>query len=226
MIMFSGSGGGGGGGGGGMGGMGDISQGLTQMFGGIFGHSDKPYREAKKILEDYLGRARDTQNPFLDMGKSAIPKYQEWLNGMKDPSGFINGLMNNYGESPWAKFQQEQALRASGNAGSAAGLGGSTPMSQFNQQNARDISSQDMDKWLQNVLGINKEYGTGLGNEINSGQHAADSLTNLYSDMGSSIAGAKYGQQAAKNKDRNDIWGGAFKTGEGIAKAYFGGGMM
>lgn len=219
MVMFSGA-------GGGSSSASDISQGLSQMFSGLFSNSGKPYRESGKVLEDYLRRARDTQNPFLDMGTGAIPQYQDWLKGMKDPSGFINNLMGNYGESPWAKFQQEQALRASGNQGAASGMGGSTPMSQFNQQNARDISSQDMNSWLQNVLGINTQYGTGLHNEIQGGQHAADELSSLYKDFGEDLAGTKYNSLAAKNKDRNDIWGGAFRAGEGAAKAYFGGGML
>lgn len=196
----------------------DMTAGMTQMFGGLFGNSGKPYRESGKVLEDYLSRARDAQNPFLEMGTKAIPKYQKWLNGMKDPSGFINGLMDNYGESPWAKYQQEQALRASGNAGSSTGMGGSTPMSQFNQQNARDISSQDMNSWLQNVLGINTQYGAGLNNEIQGGQHSADTLGQLYSNFGEDLAGVKYNSLAAKARDKADIWGGFFKTGGGAAK--------
>lgn len=204
----------------------DISQGLTQLFGGLFGNSGKPYKEAGKVLEDYLRRARDTQNPFLEMGKGAIPQFDEWLNGMKDPSGFINHLMGGYQESPFAKFQQEQAMRAAQNQGSASGLTGSTPLTQFAQQNARDISSQDMNTWLQNVLGINTQYGAGRQSQIAGGQHAADALSQLYQNFGENLAGAKYGSIAGKQKDRNDIWGGLFRTGEGAAKAYFGGGMF
>jgi hypothetical protein len=110
--------------------------------------------------------------------------------------------------------------------GSANGLTGSTPLTQFAQQNARDISSQDMNGWLQHVLGINTQYGSGLQNEINSGQNAANSLSKLYSDFGGNLAASKYGSQAAHNKDKVDKWGGLFRMGEGAAKAYFGGGMM
>jgi len=220
--MFSGFGGGGGGSSAGD----DLSQGFNQSFTGFFGHSDKPYRESGKVLEDYLGRARDTQTPFLQMGKEAIPDYQQWLQGQRDPSGFINNLMRQYSESPWAKYQQDQSMRAAGNMGSASGLTGSTPLTQFAQQNAHDISQQDMSSWLQNVLGINTQYGSGLQNEINSGQNAANSLSKLYSDFGGNLAASKYNSQAAHNQDKVNKWGGLFRMGEGAAKAYFGGGMM
>lgn len=213
--MFGGSGGGdnSGGYGGGGGGFGGRSP-LGMIFGGLFGHSDRPYKDAMKEYEKYGNKAAETQNPFLNMGKGAIPQFQEWLQGQKDPSGFINKLMGGYNESPWAKFEQEQALRRAGNAGSVgdtmAGGIGSTPMAQFEQQNARDISSQDMEKWLSHVLGINTQYGGGLQNEITGGQNAANSLTSMYGDMGNRMGEAAYGAATQKNKDRNSIWGGLF----------------
>ncbi len=206
------------------GGAGDFGNGMAQFFGGLFGDSGRPYRDARNSLEEYMGKATGAQNPFLDMGKDAIPKYQEWLNGMKDPSGFINNLMGKYNESPWAKYQKEQALRASGNQGSASGLNGSTPMAQFNQQNAQNISSQDMNQWLQSVLGINSQYGEGEHNMINGGQHAADQISRLYNNFGEDIAGARYNEGAARNRDRNDIWGGWFNAGKGAGEMM--GGMM
>ncbi len=184
--------------------------GFEQFLSGLFGGSDKPYKEAGKTLEDYLRQGKDVQNPFLEAGTGAIPKFQEWLNGMKDPSGFINNLMGKYSESPWAKYQQEQAMRAAGNQGSASGMSGSTPMGQFLQQNARDISSQDMDKWLQNVLGINTQYGAGQHSLIQGGQHAADSISDLLKSFGGDIAKAKFGEQSERNQNRNNMIGGAY----------------
>jgi hypothetical protein len=184
--------------------------GIGQILSGLFGDSGAPYKDAMKQYEKWGQKGQDVQNPFMNMGKDAIPQFQEWLKGQKDPSGFINKLMGGYNESPWAKYQQEQALRASGNQGSAAGLNGSTPMSQFNQQNARDISSQDQNQWLNHVLGINTQYGQGLGNQITGGQNAANALTNMYSDMGKNMAEAAYGKRAGQQQDRNSIWGGLF----------------
>ncbi len=220
MGMF-----GGGGGGGQMFGMGGAGQQgfgggyggrspLGSILGGLFGHSDRPYKDAMKQYQEYMGKAEGVQNPFLDFGKKAMPGYEEWLSGMKDPSGFMNKLMGNYQESPYAKYQQQQALRAAGNMGSvgntAAGGLGSTPMAQFEQQNARDISSQDMNSWLQKVLGVNQQYGQGLFGQMGMGQHAADILAQMYGQMGQNMGGLAYGAGAGKNQDLMSILGGLF----------------
>lgn len=184
--------------------------GLAGILGGLTGNSGAPYEAAEKELGDFYNRGRDIQNPFYNAGKNALGPFQDWLNGMKNPSDFINNLMGKYQESPWAKFQQQQSIRSAGNMGSATGLTGSTPLAQFEQQNARDISSQDMNQWLQNVLGINTQYGAGEQNLISGGQNSANALTNMNSDFGKLIAEMQYGKKAGENADRSNIWGGVF----------------
>ena len=117
--------------------------------------------------------------------------------------------MGGYNESPWAKYQQEQSQRTAQNMGSAGGLTGSSPLMQFAQQNSQNISSQDMNQWLQNVLGINTQYGAGLNNQIGYGQHAADQLTGMYGDMGRQMGEAAYGKAGGQAQDRsNNMAGG------------------
>jgi len=192
----------------------DIGSHAAQFFGGLFGNSDAPYNDAMKQYQEWANKAQSVQNPFLDFGKSGMPLFQDWLSKMKDPSTFINNLMGKYQESPFAKFQQEQAVRRANNAGSTgsteAGGIGSTPMTQFMEQNASNISSQDMQNWLAKVLGINTEYGTGLNQEIGVGQNASNALTNLFNEMGSRMGEAAYGRAAGRNQDRTNMWGGLF----------------
>lgn len=190
--------------------MGNSGGGLSTLFSGLFGDSGRPFEDAMKQYQQWANKAQNVQNPYLNAGSGAIPQFQEWLQGQKDPSGFINNLMGKYQESPWAKYQQDQAMRAAQNQGAASGLTGSTPLLQFAQQNAHDISSQDMNNWLQNVLGINTQYGAGQQNLIHGGQNAANSLTGMYGDMGRQMAEAAYGKRAGQQQDRNNIWGGAF----------------
>ncbi len=187
------------------GGLSGIGEGL-----GLYGDSSEPYKNAEDTLHNFYNQSKGFQNPFLNMGTSAIPQMQDWLKGMQDPSSFINNLMGKYQESPWAKFQQQQAIRSAQNMGSQSGLTGSTPLTQFAQQNAQNISSQDMNQWLQNVLGINTQYGQGLGNEISGGQNAANTLTNAATGFGEDIAGMRYNEKAAENNQRGNLWGGIF----------------
>lgn len=195
---------------------GGLGEGIGGFLGGLFGNSGDPYKDAMKQYQNWANQAQKVQNPFLQMGQGAIPQFQQWLQGQQDPSGFINKLMGQYNESPWAKYQQEQAMRAAQNQGAAGGLTGSTPLMQFAQQQAHDISSEDMSKWLANVLGINTQYGQGLGSEIQGGQNAANSLTSMYGDMGRQMAEAAYGKRAGEQQDKANMWGGLFKAGSSL----------
>jgi hypothetical protein len=189
--------------------MAQFGGGLGGLLGGLFGDSGAPYDAAMDQYQKYAKKAESYQNPFFNAGVGAIPDYQKWLQGMSNPSGFINGLMGQYQESPWAKYQQQQSMRAGTNAASASGLTGSTPFAQQMQQNAANISSQDMNQWLQNVLGINTQYGQGQQNLMTGGQNAANALTNMYGNLGQQMGEAAYGKKAGENQDFwNTIGGG------------------
>jgi hypothetical protein len=188
---------------------GQFGQGLAGLFGGLFGDSAGPYHE----YSDWLQKAQNAQNPFYNAGVGALGNYQDWLKGMKNPTDFINNMMKNYQQSPFAKYQQDQSIRAGQNAASASGLTGSTPFAQQLQQNAQNISSQDMNTWLQNVLGVNRQYGQGEQNLITGGQGAANQLSNIFGQQGE----AAYNARAAGN---NDFWN-ALGGGANIISSLF-----
>lgn len=175
--------------------------GMGGLFGGLFGDSGKPYQDAMDQYQKYYNQGQQAEQPYQQAGTQAIGDYQNWLKGQKDPSGFINNLMGQYQESPYARYMQQQSVNGAQNSASASGLMGSTPLMQQIQQNASNISSQDMNQWLQNVLGINSQYGQGQNNLMQGGQRAANSLANMDMQMGNNMGQAAYGQQAGKKQD-------------------------
>jgi hypothetical protein len=185
--------------------------GLSGLLGGMFGNSGSPYSAAMDQYMQWANKAQGVQNPFLQAGTGAIGNYQNWLTGMQDPTKFINNIMGQYQESPYAKYQQQQAMRMANNMGSATGMTGSTPLQLQAQQNASNISSQDMNNWLQNVLGINTQYGAGQGNLMNMGANSANALTGLYQNMGANMGQMAYGQGAAQNNDFMNMIGGGLE---------------
>lgn len=185
--------------------------GLGGLLGGLFGNSGAPYEDAMKQYQQWANQAQGVQNPFLQAGQGAIGDYQNWLGGMKDPSGFINNIMGQYQQSPYAKYLQNQSMRAGQNAASASGMMGSTPMMEQMQQNAGNIASGDMNQWLQNVLGINSQYGAGQAGLMGMGQNAANALTNMYGQMGQQMGQAAYGQRAGQNQDLSNMIGGGLQ---------------
>jgi len=189
------------------------ASGLGGLFGGLFGDSGAPYDKAMEQYREWADKAQNAQNPYLNAGKRGLQGYEDWANTMKDPTQFINNIMGDYQQSPYAQYLQKQAMNAGTNAASASGLTGSTPFMQQMQQNATDISSQDMNQWLQNVLGINTQYGGAQGNLMTGGQNAANALTNLYENMGNKMGEAAYGKEAGKQQNFWNKLGGAAQLG-------------
>jgi hypothetical protein len=188
--------------------MADLFSSLGSTIGGLFGNGGDPYKDAMKQYTKYSNKAAGYQNPFYESGKNSIPQYEQWLQGMSNPSEFINNLMGGYSESPFAKYQQEQSMRAAQNMGSANGLSGSTPLMLQAQENSQNISSKDQNQWLQNVLGANTEYGQGLNTNINRGQGAANNLSNIFSNLGNEMGGAAYGKGIANQSQFSDLISG------------------
>ena len=177
-----------------------FGSGLGSLFGGLFGNSGKPYDK----YNEYMQQAQQAQQPYANAGQSAIGDYQRWLQSQQDPSKFINDQMKNYQTSDYAQNLQQQSMNAGQNAASASGLMGSTPLMQQMQSNAGQIASQDQNQWLQNVLGVNTQYGQGQQNLMTGGQNAANSLSGIYNQMGQGA----YGQQAGKQQDFFNTLGG------------------
>lgn len=184
---------------------------------GLFGHSNQPYDAAKDEYEKYIQQSQQTQKPYYDTGTNAMGQYKDWLETQKDPTKYINKLMGDYQESPYAKYLQEQSVRAGQNAASASGLLGSTPFAQQLQENATNIASGDMNKWLENVLGINTQYGQGQNNLMQTGQHAADQMSNTYNQAGQNMANLTYGSNAGKKQD----WWNTIAGGLGSILSFF-----
>jgi hypothetical protein len=173
----------------------------------LFGDPSKPYNEAGKEFEKYYNQAREYQQPYYEAGTGAIPQYQDYLKKMSDPAKYINNLTKQYSTSPQEQYAQDQAMRAATNAASSSGLIGSTPYQLQAQQNAGDIANQYQNQWLQNVLGINSQYGAGLGNLMGMGQGGANQITNLLSSLGSNMGQIAYRGGMAKQQQMQDLLG-------------------
>lgn len=182
------------------------SQGFFGLLQSLFNNNKSPYGEGFNATQPYYEGAKEFQNPFVKQGQEASGKFNSWLDNMQNPTEFINKIMGSYSQSPWAKNLESSAVRAGTNAASASGLTGSTPFAQQLQQTGANISSQDMQNFLQNVLGINSAYGAGENMQVERGQHASDILSQLFSNQGNMAGGAAYGDQAWENQNSDSTW--------------------
>lgn len=186
------------------------------LSGGAKGDVNKGYDEANRYMQPYnKGGAADYQNyrGYVQQQGQNLAPWQNtgsWQYGQinQSPVDYYNQIMGGYNESPQAKYEQDQAMRAANAGGSASGMIGSGAYQKAIQQNAADISARDQQRFFQNVGGANQMqmgYMGDLRNQQNSYNNMQQYLTNLgyggASAMGQNsinrgLANAKYDQSA------------------------------
>lgn len=186
----------------------NAKNGIGQFLGGAFGNSGAPYEKASDEYQNWMNKGIGAYNPYYNAGVGAIGNYQNALNNMQNPSDFINNLIGQYKESPYTQFMQKQGQRSINNAASASGMLGSTPYQQAGIDYSQQVAGQGLNDWLSNVLGANNTYLTGQGNLMNQGFGAAQGIGNMYGNAASNLGQAAYGQKAAEQQDRSNMWSG------------------
>lgn len=182
-----------GGSGGGSGGQ--YGGGLSSFLGGLFGHAGgNPYGDAQRGYDFHAG-------PWSQMGHNAGNAFNQRLGEMGNGQDFYNNTMAGYNESPWARFQQQQGVRAGNAMGSASGLGGSTALANYMQQNAQNLSSQDMQNYFNQRMGINRDYLSGQNQLMNYGANADMQAAPWHGE-------AEYGKARTNQMNQNQMMGG------------------
>lgn len=190
---------------------------LDRMFGG--GKRHDPYKAAAPWLQ----QQRNTLQPYVQQGQRVGNLYEQTAGQMaQNPQEFINQLMNSYQQSPAFERQRDDALGAMQNSAAAGGMVGSPADQEHQGQLASSLASEDMMKWLHEVLGA---QGTGLNAQqdiYGKGYGAAGGIANSFG----SNAGLAYGQAQQKNQAAQDKLTGILKLLGGAGAAAFSGGGM
>lgn len=202
-------------------GMGELG-GIGNAFGGALNTFNNPYDQSvdtfNNILsgfDKYKDEMSGNLNPYMTAGQGAIGTYQNALNKMANPTDFMNNIMNQYQQSPWAKFQTDQGIKAANNAASASGMLGSGAEQKELAEFAQGISSKDMQQFLQNALGINNQYLGGYGHIMDNGLGANSiygsflgNLMNSQSNVANALATAQASQGQTENSGMGDMMSG------------------
>ena len=172
----------------------------------IFG-TGNPADKAQPYLNDIPGIGHNAYDPYITEGRNASGQtnaaYDEL---MKDPTGFINKLMQNYKTSEGYNFQKNALTSELGNTAAAGGIAG-TPLDQMNQgAGVQGLLSQDMQQFLTNALGV---YGTGLtGKEgmATRGYDASGKLADILGNNKAAQAGLAFQGQGQSNANKGGLW--------------------
>lgn len=190
---------------------------FDRMFGG--GKRHDPYKAAAPWLE----KQRQTLQPYVQQGQRVGGLYEGTAGQMaQNPQDYLNQLMQSYQESPAFERQRNDALGAMQNSAAAGGMVGSPADQQSQGQLASSLASEDMQKWLSQVLGI---QGTGMNAQqdiYGKGYGAAGGIANTFG----SNAGLAFNQAQQKNQAAQDRLTGILKLLGGSAAAVFSPGGM
>lgn len=195
---------------------------LGSIIGGGLNIFNNPYDASADTLNgilngfgQYKNEVSGNLSPYMQAGNGAIGNYQNALNKMANPVDFMNSIMGQYQQSPWAKFQTQQGINAANNAASASGMLGSGAEQKELADYAQNISSRDMQQYLQNALGINNQYLGGYGHLMDNGLNAnsiysnfINGLMNAQANVGGSLSNMQSYQGQSQNLGLGEILGG------------------
>lgn len=172
------------------------------------GKGKNPADVANQYIDQIPGQTKPYYQPYMDTGNQAMQQFMQMLG--QNPSDTYNKLGEGYKESPGYKFSLEQALKAGTNANAAGGMLGTPMHQQQNMATAEGLASQDFEKYMNHVLGINTENKQGLGQLTGLGYNASsDYASGLANNLGQKAAYG-YAGQAAQNQSKSNDWSNIF----------------
>lgn len=191
---------------------------ITNLFsgGGQSGYGDmqNEIQKAQDSLNKYYSQGQQGMNPYAQAGTNALNNYQNFYQGMADPQAYYNKVMSGWSMSPGAQMNEKYGTKAMNQAAAASGIIGNPGQQEQVGQYMNNLVDTDQQNYLNNVLGIGKQYGDAEGNLMNQGYNSSNALlnsfmgqgnmnANLYGQMGQS----QLQQQMARGGGINDILG-------------------
>lgn len=185
---------------------------FDDLFGG--GGGDSPYQDPAAAAMPYLnqvpGVGKEYYNPFIESGRQAEgitnPIYGQMT---QNPQDFLNSIMRGYSPSEGYKFKEKYLQQGAHNTAAAGGLAGTENDVLNRNELVRESLGQDMQNYLENVLGIQGRGLTGQEQRTHRGflgsKELADFLRgNLESQATLAFQGAQgqnlFNQQNAENE--------------------------
>lgn len=135
----------------------------TTMFGGgdARGDADRGFNQANGYMQPYYNGGVNDYNQYQQwlqsqgkmLGQYGNPADWQWKHAGMAPDQFYNQMMQGYQESPQAKYAMNAMTNATDHAASASGMLGSGAYGKALNQNANQISQNDMQQYWNNVMG-------------------------------------------------------------------------
>jgi hypothetical protein len=168
-------------------------------------------------LQQYLQKALGYMSPYQKTGTNAMSDYFNMLRHGEDSQGMVNNIMGGYSESPSATFQRKQGLADISTGAAARGLLGSGSQARSMMNYGQDLTNQDMQQYLNNILGVRNSTMSGLGQLSRMGEQAAGQMGDWNMQTGDDIANimAKIAEAQANSQQDSENDFGSIMSGLG-----------
>lgn len=182
-----------------------------------------PHQEALPYLNQVPEFGKQAYQPFIEQGKTAAEGLPDYAQMSQDPAGFLNMLMEQYEPSAGYQRQLDNAMKAIGSVGAAGGVAGTPMHSEYAGELANSLLGEDMQRFLQNVLGIQGTGAGGLETQVERGYNASSGLADYMGNAYGNLAQSAFEGRAGQNQARQAMMANLLKLATTAAGGYFGG---
>jgi|GEM_PF-2695379 len=197
--------------------------------GDFSGGGEKTLQSAQDYIQQMGQQAIGQLAPYQQAGYGGLQQYMQALQPYADPSQMYSQIMGGYQTSPAAQFQQQEGLKQLQNAMESRGMAGSGQEMKDVLGYSQGLASQDMQQYLQNILGMGQTY---LGGEAGlgqiglgaAGQMGQFGLTSAgqYGNLAAQLANVQAQAEAQKEASESGLAGMLGGASSGLAGAALG----
>ena len=152
---------------------------------------------ANQYLSQIPGVGEQFYNPYIQQGQQAQQLSSQQFNQMSaNPMDYINQIVAGYKPSEGYRFREQRGLEAARNSAAQGGLTGTREDQLQRSAMVQGLLGEDMQQWLQNVIGA-QQYGLqGQQHFADRGFNASGSLADLIASSLSERAGLGRAREA------------------------------
>lgn len=184
---------------------------LSKLFGGS---QQNPARAARPYLEKIPGIGEQYYSPYVNRGEEANQQAGDIYKRLSmDPQAFLNQIMQGYKPSEGYKFKSEQGQKAALGAARAGGYLGSDYDELKRAELANQLASQDMQQYIDNILGLQGAGLSGLQHQGDTGFQASSGLADYLGNAYGNRAQLEASGRQYQNQARGNMFGNMLQTG-------------
>lgn len=197
-------------------------------IGDFFSGGKNPATGAMKELNQIPGQIKPLYDPYVQQGQQAHSTMSPTLEQMtQDPAAYLEFIMNSYQPSQGYNLRKDEALKAASNSAAAGGVAGTYGDARDQSRITDALLGEDMQQYINNILGINKTGLEGEQNFYNTGFNASNAEASDLANLGGTKATLAFNGQQQKNAGQQALFKAITEAMGGVAGLKtFGGGSV